>query len=156
MPATPLAKFGRYALWFSPVVIAIVGFFATLPWLKQQNDTFALALSVAVAIFVMGYAHLISRKLQLRMDEVHVASQGFAISHGWTWGTTTAVLLLSAPPVANGLIDLASTMSTGSPDMSDRGAARLALFYGFLLVVFVQPIAVIGASVIWWRRMERT
>ena len=63
------------------------------------------------------------------------------------------VLLLMLPPVTNWLIDLANMLSTGSPDMSDRGAVRLALFFGFMLVVFTQLVALIVASAIWQRRM---
>ena len=56
MITKPLVNIGRYALWLSPVVIVVVGFFAAIPWLKQQNDSFVLLLSAAVSIFVMGYA----------------------------------------------------------------------------------------------------
>ena len=62
-------------------------------------------------------------------------------------------LLLLLPPVTNPLIDLANMLSTGSPDMSDRGAVQLALFFGLILVVLIQCVAVIVASAIWQRRM---
>jgi cobalamin synthase len=153
MITKPLVNIGRYALWLSPVVIVVVGFFAAIPWLKQQNDSFVLLLSAAVSIFVMGYALLISHRLQRHLDEVQIASQGFASSRGWVWGAMATVLLLMLPPVTNLLIDLANMLSTGSPDMSDRGAVQLALFFGFMLVVFTQLVALIVASAIWQRRM---
>src|SRR3546814_4733356 len=81
----------------------------------------------------MGYALFISHRLQRHLDEVQIASAGFASSRGWVWGGMATVLLLAMPPVTNGLIDLANTLSTGSPDISDHGAVRLALFFGLIL-----------------------
>lgn len=153
MTTKPLGKIGRYALWLSPVVIVVIGFFAAIPWLKQQNDTFVLALTAAGSIFVMGYALFISYRLQRQLDEVQIASQGFASSRGWVWGAMATMLLLMLPPVTNWLIDLANMLSTGSPDMSDRGAVRLGLYFGAILVVLIQLVAVILASAIWQRRM---
>ncbi|HEY9541787.1 MAG TPA: hypothetical protein VIR05_09140 [Luteimonas sp.] len=155
MTTHPLRKIGRCVLWFSPVVIVVIGFLAAIPWLKQQNDTFVLALTAVASIFVMGYALFISHRLQRHLDEVQIASAGFASSRGWVWGGMATVLLLAMPPVTNGLIDLANKLSTGSPDMSDHGAVRLALFFGLILVVLMQLLAVILASAIWQRRMGR-
>jgi hypothetical protein len=150
---TPFGKIGRAALWGSPVVIVVVGFFAAIPWLKQQNDAVTLIVAAAAAIFVMGYAHLLANRVQRHLDEVQIAGQGFATSRGWNWGSGAAVVLLLLPPVANWLIDLANTLSTGSPEMPDRGAVRLALVFGLILVVLVQFVGVIVASAIWERRM---
>lgn len=156
MTANPLEKIGRCALWFSPVVIVVVGFFAAIPWLKQQNDTFVLALTAAVSIFVMGYSLFVSHRLQRQLDEVQIASQGFASTRGWVWGPTATVMLLMLPPVTNRVIDLANVLSTGTPDMSDRGAVHLALYFGLILVVLMQLAAVMLASAIWQRRMGGT
>jgi len=153
MTTNRLGKIGRYALWLSPVVIVVGGFFAAIPWLKEQNDAFVLALTAAVSIFVMGYALFISYRLQRPLDEVQIASQGFASSRGWVWGAMATMLLLMLPPVTNWLIDLANMLSTGSPNMSDRGAVQLGLFFGAILVVLIQFVAVILASAIWQRRM---
>ena len=153
---TPLGKAGRVALWGSPLVIVAAGFFAALPWLKQQSDAVELVLFAALGIFVMGYAHFIAQRLQRRFDEVQIAGQGFAISRGWNWGSAATVLLLLLPPVTNPLVDLANTLSTGSPDMPDRGAVRLALVFGLILVVLVQLVGVIVASTIWEYRMRRS
>lgn len=153
MTTNPLGKIGRCALWLSPVVIVVVGLFAAIPWLKQQNDTFVLTLTAAVSIFVMGYALFVSHRLQRHLDEVQIASQGFASSRGWVWGAMATILLLMLPPVTNWLIDLANMLSTGSPDTSDRGAVQLALFFGLILVVLIQLVAVLFASAIWQRRM---
>lgn len=155
MTANSLGKIGRYALWLSPVVIVVVGFLAAIPWLKQQNDALVLALTAVASIFVMGYSLFTSHRLQRHLDEVQIASQGFASSRGWVWGAMVTILLLMLPPIANGLIDLANVLSTGSPDLPDRGAVQLALFFGLILVVLMQLIAVIVAAAIWQRRMER-
>src|SRR3546814_7579691 len=63
MTTHPLGKIGRCVLWFSPVVIVVIGFLAAIPWLKQQNDTFVLALTAVASIFVMGYADRKSTRL---------------------------------------------------------------------------------------------
>ena len=156
MTTSSLGKFGRQALWLSPAVILVVSFFAAIPWLKQQDDPFVLALSAAVAIFVMGYAHFISHRQQRHLDEVQVASAGFASSRGWVWGATASVVLLMMPPVTNSLIDFANRLSTGSPDMPDRGAVHLALFFGLILVVLTQLASIALAAAIWQRRMGGT
>src|SRR3546814_11796617 len=98
MTTHPLGKIGRCVLWFSPVVIVVIGFLAAIPWLKQQNDTFVLALTAVASIFVMGYALFISHRLQRDLDEVQIASAGFASSRGWVWGAMATVLLLAMPP----------------------------------------------------------
>lgn len=156
MPTNTPRKFARCALWFAPVALVVGGFFAAIPWLKQQNDAFALALSAAAAIFVMGYAHVISNRLQRGLDEVQIASQRFAISRGWNWGATATVVLLLLPPVTKWLVDLANTLSTGSPETADRGAVQLALFFGLMLLVLVQMACIFIASALWWRRMVRS
>ena len=146
-------KHGRFALWLSPLVIVVVGFFAAIHWLKPQKGTFLLVLSVVVSVFVMGYASFIAHRVQRQLDEVQIASQGFASSRGWVWGAMATTLLLLLPPVANGLIDLANTLSTGSPDMTNRTSVQVALYFGFMLLVLAQLVCIVVASAIWQRRM---
>jgi hypothetical protein len=153
MTMKPLGKITRRVLWISPVVIVVVGFFAAIPWLKQQSATFVLTLSALMSIFVMGYASVITHRMQRHLDEVQIASQGFASSRGWVWGAMATVLLLMLPPVTNRLIDLANLLSTGSPGTADRGAVQVALYFGLILVVVIQLLALIVASAIWQRRM---
>src|SRR3546814_14314643 len=78
MTTHPLGKIGRCVLWFSPVVIVVVGFLAAIPWLQQPNDTFVLALHAVASIFVMGYALFISHRLQRHLVEVQISQAGFA------------------------------------------------------------------------------
>jgi hypothetical protein len=147
----PLGKIGRLALWLAPIVIVAASF--ALWWLKHQNPATASVLAPVVTIFVMGYATFITSRQQRRLDEVQIASQGFANSRGWVWGVMATVLLLMLPPVTNWLVDLANMLSTGSPDMSDRGAVRAAFVFGVCLVVMMQSLGVFVAAAIWWRRM---
>ena len=151
-----LGKIGRRALLISPVVIVVVGFFAVLHWLKPQNVTFVLVLTAVFSIFVMGYTSFIARRVQRTLDEVQIASQGFASFRGYSWGAGATVLLLMLPPVTNWLIGLANMLSTGSPDRSNRASVQLALSFGFILVVLMQMVCTIVASAIWQRRMGGT
>jgi hypothetical protein len=153
MSTNSVGMFGRLLLWCLPVVVVVGGFFAAIPWLRQQDDTFVLVLTAALSILVMGYAQVVSRRLQQHLDEVQIAGQGFASSRGWGWGAMATSLLLLVSPVADRLIDLANLLSTGSADTTDRGAVHVALVFGLMLVVFMQLAAVIVASVIWQRRM---
>ena len=147
-----LAKLGRTALRLSPVVIMAACVFGVV-WLKQQNAEVARIVGPVVAIFVMGYTLFITYRQQRRLDEVQIASQGFANTRGWVGGAFATVLLLMLPPVTNWLIDLVNLQSTGSPDIPDRRAVRLAFIYGVCLVVAMQSLGVFVAAAIWWRRM---
>jgi membrane protein YdbS with pleckstrin-like domain len=155
MTTQSLGKIGRHALLISPVVIAVVSFFAVLHWLKPRNSTFVLVLSAVFAIFVIGYTSFITRRMQRTLDEVQIASQGFASFRGYVWGACTTVLLLMLPPVTNCLIDLADVMASGAPDMTTRHrvAVLLGLNFGLMLVVLMQMVCMIVASAIWQRRM---
>jgi hypothetical protein len=150
-------KFGRVALWFSPAVFVVAGLVVAMPWVKQQNPAVAKVLGEVVAIFVACYGIFVVLRLQRRMDEVHLASQGFANSYGWLWGGVATTLLLMVPPVMNWLVDLVNAMvkvrGTGSPDMTNHLAVQLAFFYGISLVMVMQGLAVSVASVVWWRRI---
>jgi hypothetical protein len=144
-------------VWQIVIVAACV--FALL-WLKQQDAAVARALAPAVAILLMGYALFITYRQQRRLDEVQIASQGFAHTHGWLGATFATVLLLMLPPVTNWLIDLVNLSSNGAPDVFDRGAVRRAFIYGACLMVVMQTLGSLVAAAIWWRRMggirERT
>jgi hypothetical protein len=155
MATKSLGKIGRRALLISPVVIAVVSFFAVLYWLKPHNATFVLVLSAVFSIFVMGYTGFLARRGQRRMDEVQIASRGFASFRGYVWGAGTTVLLLMLPPVTNRLIDLADVLTAGAPNMTTRHrtAVLLGLNFGFMLLVLMQMVCMIIASAIWQRRM---
>ena len=99
-------------------------------WLKQQNPGAAGVVAPVLVIFVMGYGVFLTYRQQRRLDEVQIASQRFALTHGGLAATLVTVLLLTLPPVTNWLIDLASLSSNGSPDVFDRGDVRKAFVYG--------------------------
>jgi len=141
----------RFALWFSPIVIA-VGFIAFW-WLKQEDAASASVLARMLAIALIAYVAFFSYRQQRRLDEVQIANQGFASRHGWAKGTLVAVLLLMFPPVRDWLVDLVSMQSTGSPTLTDRRAVELAFAYGAALVVALQGLGYYIAAAIWWRRV---
>ncbi len=62
------------------------------------------------------------------------------------------------PPVTNWLIDLADVVTAGAPDIPTRhrAALLLGLNFGFLLLVLVQMVCMVVASMIWQRRMSGT
>jgi hypothetical protein len=150
-----LGKIGRSVLLISPIVIAVVGFFALLLWLKPRNATLVLLLTGVFSLFVIGYSNYLGRRAGRRMDEVQIASMGFASFRGYVWGAGTTVLLLLLPSLRNSLIDLADLMTARAPDMitRHRAAMLMALYFGFLLLLLMQMVCMIVASVIWQRRM---
>ena len=152
-----VGKLGRLALWLSPVFIVVASLLIAMPWLKQQSPALARALGEVGVIFVACYGIFVVLRQQRRLDEVHLASQGFANSHGWLWGGVATTLLLMVPPVMNWLVDLANSTArvrgAGSPEAAHHLAVQLAFFYGISLVMVVQGLGVCVASVVWWRRM---
>ena len=147
MAMNHLGRIGRWALWFSPIVIVPVAFFALVPWLKQQNDAISLGTTAAVAIFVMGYSFFLAARVNRRLDEVEIAGQRFAQAQGLTIGSFAAVLVMLFPPWMNALVDLANTIGAGSPDT----AVKLGITIGFMLVVLLQTLGM-AAVAIWWGR----
>jgi hypothetical protein len=150
-----VGKFGRLALWFSPVVIAAAGFFAVLRWLRP-TPVVAAVMSVVLGILMFGYAGFLAKRESRRWDEVQRASWGFACAHGWVWGGGATLLLLMVPPVMSRLVDQVNAVvnATGaSPDVAHRVALQLAFYCGSTLVMVMQTLALIVASFVWQRRM---
>ena len=141
----------KIAMWLLPIVgVAAV---VALSWLKQQNPAAAGVVAPVLVIFLMAYGVFLTYRQQRRLDEVQIASQRFAHTHGGLVATLVTVLLLTLPPVTNWLIDLANLSSTGSPDVFDRGAVRKAFIYGASLMVVMQTLGGLVAAALWWRRM---
>lgn len=157
MTSRLVGKIARRALWVSPVVIAVVGFFAVLHWLRPRNTTFVLVLSAVTSLFVMGYAVFLARRVSRHMDEVQIANQRYATFHGWTVGMGVTMLLLQLPPLTNRLIDLADFMTSRAPDpvIRHHTAVLLGLNFGFMVLVLAQTACIMIASWIWQRRMAR-
>lgn len=145
-----IGKIAQDALQFSPVVIVVVGFFTAILWLKP-NAAVVSVLTAAASIFVMGYTLFLGKMLSRRWDEVQRASVGFANTHGWVWGGYAALVLLMVPQVMNWLVDLVNEL--GSHDMTNQLAVRLAFFFGVILVMVMQTLAIVVASIVWQRRM---
>ena len=156
MKQRSVGKFGRIALWFLPVVLVVGALVVAMPWAKQEHPALAKILEVGV-IFVACYGIFMVLRLQRRMDEVQLASQGFANSYGWLWGGVATVLLLMVPPVMNWLVELVNGMVkvrvAGPPDRANHLAVQLAFFFAISLVMLMQGLSVCVASIFWWRRM---
>lgn len=149
---------GRLALWFSPVVIVFVGFFGALAWFKPKNPVVVEVMTAVAGIFVLGYTSYVGRRESRRWDEVQRASWGFASTNGG-WGTFATMTLLMVPPVMNRLIDFVNAVVERagrqhlSPDMANHLAVQLAFWFGVMLVILMQALASVIATVVWWRRM---
>lgn len=139
--ATRHLEIGRWALWFSPIVIAPVAFFAL--GRPGENDVFAFAWG----IYVMGYSVFLAARVNRRFDEVQIAGQRFAQTKGMTIGTIAGALVMSFPPSMSALMDLANTVGAGSPDK----AVRTGIGIGFMLVVVLQAVVMVAVS-FWWER----
>lgn len=142
-------KIGRCALWFSPIVIVPIAFFAAVPWLKQQSDAIALGVAAAASVFVMGYSLFFAARVNHHMDEVQIAGQRFAHTKGMTIGWVAAVLVMMFPPLMNSLVDMANTLGAGSPDK----AVKLGITIGFMLVVLLQALSMAAVATWWGRRL---
>jgi hypothetical protein len=173
MTSKPLGKFGRVALWFSPLLVALAGFVAVTPWLTRHSPAATQVLTLAFGVFVLGYSLYTGHRMARVLDEVQKAGAGFAHSNGWVWGGFATILLLMLPPVMNWLIDSVNALamhrtSVGSPGITDshdaamvafpnhRAAITMAFFFGATLVMVIQMLAVVVFSVIWQRRMGGT
>lgn len=142
------AKIAQCALWVSPLVVPPVVFFASIPWLRRQDDAVVLGISAALAIFVMGYALFLSMRATRRLDEVQIAGQRFAQAQGWTIGIFAAGLVMVFPPAMNALADLATDVAAGSPDK----AVRVGIAIGFMMVVILQTLGMFAVAGWWGRR----
>ncbi len=135
---------GRWALW-SPVVI-VPALLALMPWV--ENDVIAGTLG----IFVTGYSIFFAERFNRRLDEVQIAGQRFAQTKGMTIGIFAAVLVIALPPTMNALVDLANTVSEGSPDK----AVKIGIVFGYVLLALLQTLGMVAASIWWERRLGRS
>ena len=87
MAVDRFGRIGRWALWFSPVVI-VPGLLALRPWV--ENDLIA----VAIAIFATGYSIFVAERVNRRLDEVQIAGQRIAQTRGMTIGIFAAPLVM--------------------------------------------------------------
>ena len=149
MPMNNFGKTPRSALWFAPLVILPIVFFASVPWLRRQDDAISLGIAAAFAIFVMGYSHFLAARVNRGLDEVEIAGQRFAQTQGMMIGPFAAVLVMIFPPAMNALVELAHTIAAGSPDK----AVKLGITMGFMLVVLLQTVVMVAVSIWWGRRI---
>lgn len=146
MAVDHFGKIGRWALWFSPVVI-LPALLALLPWV--ENDWIA----AAFGIYVMGYSAFLAARVNRRLDEVQIAGQRFATTKAMTIGTFAAALVMLFPPSMNALQDLANSVySPGSPDK----AVKAGIIVGYMLLLLSQGVGLIVVSIWWERRLWRS
>ncbi len=145
--------FGRVTLrYFLPLGMALAGFiFATK--LFQPRPLITQGLNVAFTIFVLGYSLFMGRSEARRLDEVQRAGAGFANANGWVWGGFATLFLLAVPPVINGAVDIVMKLPPVGPT-DPRLGVRLGLTFGAALVMVMQALAIVVASLIWGRRMR--
>lgn len=135
-------KIGRHALWFLPLLIVpVAGYFALPLW---END-YVVALC---GIFVMGYSIFLATHLNRRYDEVQIASQRFAMAKGLTIGTFVGMVVMVFPPSMNALADLVHTVAVARDAPEDD--VRLGIFFGYLMLVILQFVGIVAASIWWW------
>ena len=140
---------------FSPNLIVLAGFIVALRWMRPTRAVSA-ALSAVFAIVVMSYTSFLARREARRWDEVQSASWGFACAHGWVSGGGATILLLMVPPVMNWLVDRVNALvnaSGAAPDVANHVALQMAFTLGGVLVMVMQALAIIVASLVWKRRM---
>lgn len=139
-------KAGRTLLWFAPIVIVPTAVFASLPWLRQQDQGVVFGVVGSASAFVLLYSFVLAERVNRRLDEVEIAGQRFAQTQGMTIGWAIAALVMLLPPSMNALVGLAQSLG-GSPE----NAVRLGIALGFMLVVVLQTLVMFAAG-IWWAR----
>jgi len=151
-----VGKVGRFALWFSPNLIALAVLAIALNWMKP-SPVVAEVMNAVFVIFVLGYTIFLARRAARPWDEVERASWGFATGHGWASGGFATIALFMVPPVMNSLVDLVNGMaqraSHGSPYLTNQLAVRMAFSFGGILVMVMQALAIVVAARVWKRRM---
>jgi len=151
-----VGRFGRLALGFSPVIIALAGFIGLFRWM-QPSPVAAGALTAVFAIFVLGYSLFLGNRESRRLDEVQRASLAFASANGWVWGGFATIVLLMVPAFMDGLVDLVNALASRHgnvpPDMTNHLAMRMAVSLGIVLVMVMQTLAIVVFSIVWHRRM---
>jgi hypothetical protein len=153
MTTKSLGTFGRVTLkFFLPVGIVVATFVIAMK-LLHPRPLIAEILSAAFSVLVLGYSIFMARQEALRWDEVQRAGAGFANSNGWIWGGFATVFLLGLPPVVDNVVD--ALMKVRPAGLMDAHfAMRLGLTFGATLVMVVQALAIVIASVIWGLRMR--
>ena len=152
MTTKPLGTFGRLALFLVPVLIVLAGLGGAIR-LLHPRPAVVEALGTVWALIVLGYSLFLGHQHARGRDEVQRAGAGFANSNGWVWGGFAALCLLMLPPVMNRVVDMVLKLPpAGLPDI--HLGVRLGLTVGATLVMVMQAVAIVVASLIWRRRMR--
>jgi hypothetical protein len=153
MTTKPLGTFGRIALRFFLPIGIVSGSLLVAIQLLRPRPAVVEGLVAVTSIFVFGYSLFMGQQEARRSDEVERAGAGFANSNGWVWGGFATLALLMVPPVMNEVVDVVLKLPpAGLTDM--HLAVRLGLIGGATLVMLIQGLAIVVASVIWRQRMR--
>ncbi|MET0379595.1 MAG: hypothetical protein ABW049_11445, partial [Spongiibacteraceae bacterium] len=137
------------------IPIVVVGFFASLPWLKGLDEIIVSSITTAFSLFVMGWAIVMSRRVERGLDEVQQASQGFAMRWGTTTGTMAFALIWMLPAFKDFATAFVIEFGRPGPGMTvDRSVVVFAMMLGFMGVVLLQAFGWFVMTVIWWKSKQ--
>ncbi len=148
MTTTP--RILRTALWLSPVVLIVGGFFAATPWLKSLDDTTVMLLAAAASTLVMGYGVYLSAHFQRRLDEVQKASASFAAQWSPYVGSIAFVLLLLLTPFGAFMTSIVTDVAADPGATVDRTVVVFSMIMGFMGFVLLKAVGTIVLNATWW------
>jgi hypothetical protein len=143
-------------LWFTPPIVVVAAFFASLPWLADMDETVTLSIAAAASIFVMVWARILATRMERDLDEVQLAGQRFAQSKGAAGGTLVTGLLLLPTPLVDWVTDNLIRMTTGPGESPERDTVYLGMVFAMMLLIVMQALGTVVASAIWNRRIGAT
>lgn len=148
-----MRKTSQSLLWFAPILVVFVGFFASFPWLADIDETVALAITAAASIFVVVWGRFVAARMERDLDEVELAGQRFAHARGAAGGTLVTVLLLLPTPLVLWVADKIVLMTTGLGEAIERNTVYAGMVFGMVLLLVMQALGTVVANAIWNRRL---
>ncbi len=150
----PLRSVDRPSFWIGALSLAAPALFiASTPWLKDQPDGVVYLVAGAAATTTVIGAFLLAILKDKQLDEWHRSAARFSGHWGWLAGAGLVALLLALPPIHNGIVAFAASVSDGATP--DKKAVLLVFMLGFVTVVFAQAACTMLLSVIWRFWMSR-
>lgn len=128
-------------------LVIIVGFFASLPWLKQQTEETVFLIAGVFAALVIGASFVLDVLHERGMDEWHRANQRFSMKWGWGVGSALIALLLALPIFHDVIVRWSAAW--GDVADPDRRLVLMTYMAGFMSVVIAQTVAMAVISIAW-------
>lgn len=148
-----MRKTSQSLWWFAPILVVFAGFFASLPWLADVDETVALSITAAASIFVVVWGRFVAARMERDLDEVELAGQRFAHARGAAAGTFVTVLLLLPTPLVLWVADRIVLMTTGLGEAIERNTVYAGMVFGMVLLLLMQALGTVVANAIWNRRL---